>query len=62
MIWIEYKYNKIKEGFLFCMNKSVMFEKCRREYKEFWYNSYKAYEDEEKIYLEYEFEIPKLTK
>ena len=44
------------------MNKSVMFEKCRREYKEFWYNSYKAYEDEEKIYLEYEFEIPKLTK
>lgn len=44
------------------MNNSLKFEELRKEYPEFWYNSYSAYEDEKAIYLEYEFEIPNLTK
>ena len=44
------------------MNKSVQFEQFREEYKEFYFNNYFVREDNEAIYLEYEFEIPKLTK
>lgn len=44
------------------MNKSLEFSKYRKDYPEFWYNSYLTYEDENAIYLEYEFEIPNLTK
>lgn len=44
------------------MDKSLEFEEYRKKYKEFWYNRYYAYEDEQAIYLEYEFEIPGLTK
>ena len=44
------------------MDKSLEFKKYREEYKEFWYNRYSAYEDEQAIYLEYEFEIPGLAK
>lgn len=38
------------------------FQEYRKTYPEFWYNSYSSYEDEKTIYLEYEFEIPNLTK
>lgn len=44
------------------MENLLKFEKFREKYKEFWYNSYLSIEDEKAIYLEYEFEIPKLTK
>ena len=44
------------------MENLLKFEKFREKYKEFWYNSYLSSEDEKAIYLEYEFEIPKLTK
>ena len=44
------------------MDKKLEFKECREKYKEFWYNSYSSYEDEQSIYLEYEFEIPGLTK
>lgn len=38
------------------------FKQYRRDYKEFYYNSYKIEEDEGSIYLEFEFEIPELAK
>lgn len=41
------------------MNK---FKEYREKYKEFKYNKYTVQEDEEAIYLEYEYEIPELTK
>lgn len=44
------------------MNKSLEFKKYRQLYTEFKYNSYLASEDEKTINIEYEFEIPKLTK
>lgn len=44
------------------MNKSLEFKKYRQIYTEFKYNSYLAIEDEKTINIEYEFEIPKLTK
>ena len=44
------------------MDKSLEFKKFREEYKEFYYNKYSIREDEDAIYLEYEFEIPNLTK
>lgn len=44
------------------MDKTLEFKEYREKYKEFWYNSYSSYEDEQSIYLEYEFEIPGLTK
>lgn len=44
------------------MDKSLKFIQYREKYKEFYYNSYFIKEDNEMIYLEYEFEIPKLTK
>lgn len=44
------------------MDKSLQFEQYRREYKEFYFNNYWVKEDNENIYLEYEFEIPGLTK
>lgn len=44
------------------MGKSLKFKELREEYKEFYYNSYKVTEDNEYIYLEYEFEIAGLTK
>ena len=44
------------------MDNSLKFENYRKKYKEFWYNNYCSYEDEKTIYLEYEFEIPGLTK
>src|SRR5690625_4599130 len=44
------------------MDKSLEFEKYREKYKEFCYNRYFAYEDEQAVYLEYEFEIPGLAK
>ena len=44
------------------MDKSLQFEQYRKEYKEFYFNNYWIKEDNENIYLEYEFEIPGLTK
>lgn len=44
------------------MDKSLQFKQYRELYKEFYFNSYVIKEDEEAIYLEYEFEIPGLTK
>lgn len=44
------------------MDKSLKFRELREEYKEFYYNSYEITEDDESIYLEYEFEIARLTK
>ena len=44
------------------MDKSQQFNEYREKYKEFYYNSYSINEDDEAIYLEYEFEIPGLTK
>lgn len=44
------------------MDKSLKFKVLREEYKEFYYNSYEITEDDESIYLEYEFEIARLTK
>lgn len=43
------------------MDNSLKFEQYRKEYKEFIYNSYSLTEDEEAIYLQYDFQIPKLT-
>lgn len=43
------------------MDKSGEFKKYREKYNEFWYNSYSVKEDDEAIYIEYEFEIPKLV-
>ena len=42
------------------MDKSVQFNEYRNEYKEFYYNSFSLTEDNEAIYLEYDFEIPNL--
>ncbi len=44
------------------MDNSLKFEQYRKEYEEFYFNNYIIKEDKEAIYLEYEFEIPKLTK
>ena len=44
------------------MDKSLQFKKYREEYKNFYYNSYNVKEDEKKIYIEYDFEIPNLAK
>lgn len=44
------------------MEQLAKFEEYRKCYPEFWYNRYSAYENEKTIYLEYEFEIPNLTK
>ena len=44
------------------MDKSLEFNKFRNEYKEFYYNSFKINEDNEKIHIEFEFEIPSLSK
>ena len=43
------------------MDNSLKFEQFRKQYKEFYYNSYSLKEDEEAIYLEFEFEIPNLV-
>ena len=44
------------------MDKSLEFNKFRETYKEFCYNSYFADEDEQAVFLNYEFEIPGLSK
>lgn len=44
------------------MDKSIQFKQYREKYKEFYFNSYSIEENEEKIYLKYEFEIPGLAK
>jgi hypothetical protein len=44
------------------MDKSLKFKEYRKQYVEFYYNSYSINEDEKVIYIEYEFEIQKLTK
>ena len=44
------------------MDKSLRFREYREEYKEFHFNSYSIKEDNEGINIEYEFEIPGLTK
>ena len=44
------------------MDNFMKFKQYREQYEEFYYNSYSISEDEEAIYLEFEFEIPKLTK
>ena len=44
------------------MDNSLKFIEYRKKYKEFYFNSYSIKEDNKKIYLEYEFEIPNLTK
>ena len=44
------------------MDNSLKFIEFREKYKEFHYNSYITTEDNDAIYLEYEFEIPELIK
>ena len=44
------------------MDKSNEFKQFREKYKEFHYNGYLITEDNEAIYIEYDFEIPELTK
>lgn len=44
------------------MDKSQQFKDYREIYKEFYYNNYSIKEDKDAIYIEYEFEIPNLTK
>lgn len=44
------------------MNKFKEFNQYRQDYKEFLYNGYSIKEDEEAIYIEYDFEIANLTK
>ena len=44
------------------MDKSMNFIEYREKYKEFYFNRYLIKEDNESIYLEYEFEIPNLKK
>lgn len=44
------------------MDKSLEFKQYRDKYKNFYFNKYLIKEDEQAIYLEYEFEIPELTK
>ena len=44
------------------MDKTKQFKQYREMYKEFYYNSYLIKQDEEAIHIEYEFEIPGLTK
>jgi len=44
------------------MDKSSQFKQYREIYKEFHFNSYSIKEDDKIIYLEYEFQIPGLTK
>ena len=44
------------------MDKSKEFIEYRNKYNSFYYNSYSITEDNEAIYLEFEFEIPYLTK
>lgn len=44
------------------MDKTKQFKQYREIYKEFYYNSYLINQDEEAIHIEYEFEIPGLTK
>lgn len=43
------------------MDKSIEFSENREKYKYFYYNSYSISEDEQTIYIEYDFEIPNLT-
>ena len=44
------------------MDNSLKFNEYREKYKEFYYNNYFIKEDSEAINIEYEFEIPGLTK
>lgn len=44
------------------MDKSLKFEQCREEYKEFHFNSYSISDDSEAICIQFEFEIVGLTK
>ena len=44
------------------MDNFIKFKHFREQYEEFYYNSYSISEDEEAINIEFEFEIPKLTK
>ena len=44
------------------MDKSQEYINFRNKYSEFYYNSYKINEDQEAVYIEFEFEIPGLTK
>jgi len=44
------------------MDKTLQFEQYRNKYKEFHFNSYLITEKEKEIHIEYEFEIPGLTK
>ena len=44
------------------MDNNLKFKELRQKYKEFYYNNYFIEEDNEAIYLKYEFEIKGLTK
>lgn len=43
------------------MDNSLKYIELRNKYKEFYYNSYNLKEDNEAIYIEFEFEIPNLA-
>ena len=43
------------------MDNSLKYTELRNKYKEFYYNNYNLREDEEAIYIEFEFEIPNLA-
>lgn len=44
------------------MDKSLKFKQYREEFSEFHFNSYSVSDDNEAIYIEFEFDIPGLTK
>lgn len=44
------------------MDKSLLFKEYREKYKNFYYNSFNIKENDESIYIDFEFEIPGLTK
>ena len=56
------RVNYERQKGLYVMNKSLDFMNFRDQYKEFYYNSFQINEDDEAIYMEFEFEIPGLTK
>ncbi len=44
------------------IDNSLRYTELREKYKEFYYNDYSIKEDEDALYLEFEFEVPGLTK
>ena len=61
ILWYIYRcyFGYFEERKETIMNKYI---ELREKYKEFYYNDYKIYEDDDALHLEFEFEIQNLTK